>query len=934
MNRSIKRVAAAALAIIMVAGYAPATFNGLRLFDTTITASAEPIGTWTSGSCTLTLDDTGTLTVSGNGAMDNYTDEFGDKTVPWYDVRNSVTSVVISDGVTKIGDYAFYNFNILTSLSIADTVTNIGEWAFGNCGSLNTIAIPSSITSIGSFAFYSSAVDRIRKVTFIRPESERSLTVANSAFQYSAKLFYSDGGNYSLFEDDTEMELTGESYKGDKLNGKTLTWKLPIFSITDNSVNGSVTASVDGSNVTEAEVGDTVTLTVKPDTGYKLKTISISTSKEKVEEFSDLVSLMGTAVFAGEGDNGYTDFSEYTCKVEDDKFVVYNGTTLVAETANISDFNVGSYGVSFYCGDIYWGFDISDNKITRIMLSDTSDNWNSLFNSAYPSESNGTLPPFNVELTTVTEGSKYSFTMPKKNVTVKAEFEEGAEPQIAPTYQLILPNDLTYNGEAQDLVTSDNGEGGAIHYVYRKSGDTAWTAVASGYPQVKDAGTYEVGWYSEESDDYLAAGSALVPNIAGTVTIAKKAITITADDKSSQYGSDIAELTYLVTSTGFIVSDDLGVKLNTTATSASDVGEYEITVDWNGNPNFDATLENGKYTITKAPLEITASGYDAVYDGEAHSISVTYEGETDAVIYYGTEELTADNYETVGSTENPTFTNAGEYTVYFYIVSNNYEADPISGSKVVNIRKDRPEYEVGVNSELIYTGEELELVDSAEANGGTIVYALSDSADTAPDDEAFSETRPTAKDVGTYYVWFKVIGDENHTDSEPECLEAAIIEPEASKTDISKGTVTVNAADKAVTVTVDGKTVPASEYHVIYFTYEKTADGESLTRVGTEFPTEPGTYIAAVVANEDSETYIGENRSEPFTIAAPDSSTPDSSKPDESTPDSSTPESTPDSSKPSNTDNGSTSNPATGAAAGMGAIALAAAAVVAAKKKK
>ncbi len=438
-----KKITAALCALaVVVSSSGGLPFSGLRLSDIAITASAATIDTWTSGSCTLTLDDAGKLTVSGNGAMDNYnTDEYGGSTVPWYDVRNSVTSVVISDGVTEIGDYAFSNFDNLTSLSIADTVTNIGERAFMHCDSLNTITIPSSITSIGSDAFYSSTYGR--RVTFIRPESESSLTVANGAFYYSAKLFYSDDGNYSLFEGDTEMELTGELSKGDKLNGKTLTWKLPIFSITDNSVNGSVTASVDGADVTSAEAGETVTLTVKPDTGYKLKTISISTSKEKVEEFSDLVSLMGTAVFAG--DNDY-DFSGYTCKVEDNKFVVYNGTTLVAETENISDFNVGSYGVSFNCGVINWSFSISDNKITRIMLFDTSDYWNSLFVSVYPSESNGTLPPSNVELTTVTEGSKYSFTMPKKNVTVKTEFEEGDEPQIDPTYTITIPSAVSIDG--------------------------------------------------------------------------------------------------------------------------------------------------------------------------------------------------------------------------------------------------------------------------------------------------------------------------------------------------------------------------------------------------------------------------------------------------------------------------------------------------------
>ena len=440
-----KKLIAAVCALAVVAASAGGLpIDQVGLFDSTITASAETISTWTSGSCTLTLDDAGTLTVSGNGAMDNYTDEYGDKSAPWKDDEDSVISVVISDGVTEIGDYAFFSFDDLKSLSIADTVTNIGNSAFSDCDSLKRITIPTSITSIGSNAFHSSTPDR--KVTFIRPESESSLTVANGAFYYSATLAYSDGGNYSLFAGDSEIELSGTYNNGEKLNGKTLTWKLPIFSITDNSVNGSVTESVDGADVTSAEAGDTVTLTVKPDTGYKLKTISISTSKEKVEEFSDLVSLMGTAVFAGEGDNGYTDFSGYTCKVEDDKFVVYNNTTLVAETANISDFNVGSYGVSFYCGDIYWNFNISDNKITGITLSDTSDGWNSLFESAYPSESNGTLPPSNVELTTVTEGSKYSFTMPKKNVTVKTEFEESDEPQITPTYTITIPSAVSIDG--------------------------------------------------------------------------------------------------------------------------------------------------------------------------------------------------------------------------------------------------------------------------------------------------------------------------------------------------------------------------------------------------------------------------------------------------------------------------------------------------------
>ena len=89
----------------------------------------------------------------------------------------------------------------------------------------------------------------------------------------------------------------------------------------------------------------------------------------------------------------------------------------------------------------------------------------------------------------------------------------------------------------------------------------------------------------------------------------------------------------------------------------------------------------------------------------------------------------------------------------------------------------------------------------------------------------------------------------------------------ASDIDISNGTVTVNTSAKTVTVTVDGNTVPADAYHIIYFTYEKIEGGETVNRVGTDFPTTAGTYIAAVVANENS-GYTGENRSEPFTVSS------------------------------------------------------------------
>ena len=68
--------------------------------------------------------------------------------------RSKDTNYSISNGVTHIGDYAFYYDESLTSINIPNSVTNIGNCAFSNCESLTSINIPNGVTNIGSFAFY------------------------------------------------------------------------------------------------------------------------------------------------------------------------------------------------------------------------------------------------------------------------------------------------------------------------------------------------------------------------------------------------------------------------------------------------------------------------------------------------------------------------------------------------------------------------------------------------------------------------------------------------------------------------------------------------------------------------------------------------------------------------------------------------------------
>ncbi len=97
------------------------------------------------------LDNKGVLTISGTGDMYNWPDSLS---APWVDYRNSISSIVIGDGVTSIGTYAFNYCMNCTSVSIPDTVTSIGNYAFDTCSSLTSITIPISVISVGDYAFY------------------------------------------------------------------------------------------------------------------------------------------------------------------------------------------------------------------------------------------------------------------------------------------------------------------------------------------------------------------------------------------------------------------------------------------------------------------------------------------------------------------------------------------------------------------------------------------------------------------------------------------------------------------------------------------------------------------------------------------------------------------------------------------------------------
>lgn len=129
------------------------TTQGASNTSGTVVDSEQPVVV-KSGKCgdnvSYDLYEDGRLIISGTGDTYNFA-SFGP--APWYySYWSTIKTVIISDGVTSIGDYMFWGCRKLTSVSIPDSVISIGHKAFSSCN-LTSVSIPRSVLSIGSDVF-------------------------------------------------------------------------------------------------------------------------------------------------------------------------------------------------------------------------------------------------------------------------------------------------------------------------------------------------------------------------------------------------------------------------------------------------------------------------------------------------------------------------------------------------------------------------------------------------------------------------------------------------------------------------------------------------------------------------------------------------------------------------------------------------------------
>lgn len=140
MNRMKKGIAALLLVCLMLAAVTPY-------------ASAETIVA--SGRCNedilRTLTSDGLLNITGSGEMPNYSEDFP---APWYKIRSTIQYVEIALGIVSIGDYSFFDCQLLKGINIPNSVISIGNHSFEYCCSLSSLTLPNGLQSVGERAFY------------------------------------------------------------------------------------------------------------------------------------------------------------------------------------------------------------------------------------------------------------------------------------------------------------------------------------------------------------------------------------------------------------------------------------------------------------------------------------------------------------------------------------------------------------------------------------------------------------------------------------------------------------------------------------------------------------------------------------------------------------------------------------------------------------
>ena len=417
---------------------------------------------------------------------------------------------------------------------------------------------------------------------------------------------------------------------------------------------------------------------------------------------------------------------------------------------------------------------------------------------------------------------------------------------------------ITYG---QTLAESTLDGGSATCNSQTVAGSFTWTTSTT-VPSVSDSETteYEVTFTPTDGTNYNSATT----NVKLTVNpVSAVGLTLTLGQESFTYNGEAQEPTVTVKDGETTLTQDTHytVSYSNNTNAALSTAENAPTVTITGKGNYTGTV-SAKFTIAAADIaatDITAPTANTLnFTGLAQELIVA--GSVAGGI--GTMQYSLDG--TTWSTDIPTGTDERDYTVYYKVVGDDNHNDVAAQSFKVTIGAaldialtstdgktwtlaSMPLYDVELEveyypaatlttaptsiGEVYATGSAQALVTGGVAAGGSFEYALGTDDQTAPT-TGWTATVPEEAAPGTYFVWYKVVGDATHSDCEtaPACLTATI---KGFPVTVASGEYVTYYSDMALTLE---PSETEAKLYTISAVGTETATATEITSANAEMP--------------------------------------------------------------------------------------------------
>ena len=398
----------------------------------------------------------------------------------------------------------------------------------------------------------------------------------------------------------------------------------------------------------------------------------------------------------------------------------------------------------------------------------------------------------------------------------------------------------TYDGTAKAIGNNPttNAPTGITAYSYSFDGNEYVSDLSS--LTKTDAGSYTVYVkatnpnYSDEAKTTATlaiakAANPLTVTPAASVKIGGNTVDLTANVSKAE-----GAVTYAITGAldGCSINADTGV-----LTSGSKTGTCTVTVVAAGNGNYIAGTKTITVTVTEKDTQALSFAEKKVTKtwGDVPFINALSGAKTRVTyaVTAGTDVAAID-----AATGSVTILKVGTTT----ITATAEETQDVTGataSYTLTVNKADPTVTAPTAKEdLIANGSTQELIVAGTAVGGEMQYALGADATTAPA-AGWNTAIPTGTEAGTYYAWYKVVGDEYHNDTVPICVTVTIAEA-PQKTDIGKAKIspedqeyTGKEIKPKLTVKLNGKKLKEKKDYTAAFKFNKDIGKATVTITGT-----------------------------------------------------------------------------------------------------